>query len=130
MTNVIYGVLMNSTAGARHSDVGRAHVHKHAQDSISALLPSTMSINEKDALIDFLIRLLQSYDEYETVIAVIDPVNTYNTPIELKSTCSVSFKDLYDWAIAVKTIAAANIQDTDDPVTCIQKAIISLFNYK
>jgi hypothetical protein len=134
--NYIYGVLVNGELPENHesfrfSNVSRSVLPVTARQYLDKLLPDTMAIERKAATANVLIRLLQSYDNYEQLINDIDPVNTYDDAHICASTDCISFPIIYEWAkkcpLRIQDVYAGEL---DDPVTVIQKAVIAICGAK
>jgi hypothetical protein len=130
--NFIYGVFVNgeleeNTPFFRFSNVSRTVLQKSAADYIASLFTANTPLIVRAATTDTLIRLVQSYDDYERVIADIDPVNTYDIDCLVDDTVKgLSFNEIYEWALK----CPFRLHDVysgvlDDPITTIQKAVLA-----
>lgn len=131
--NFIYGILTNgelpeNTPFFRFSNVSRSVMSKAAVSYLNTLLSDDVDIRTRAATADSIIRILQSYDNYEQLINEIDPVNTYDVDcIVDDATRSVSFNAIYEWALKcpfrLNDVYAGPL---DDPITTIQKTVFAL----
>ena len=136
--NTIYGVLVNSDVKKgnpcfRFSNVGRSYLFKPAAAYLDKLLPDTLDLATRAVTADTLIRLLQSSDEYEHMMASVDPVNTYDIDciIADDDATGLSFDVIYKWAVGVPfTTENIKINKTDDPITTVQKALWIILSVK
>lgn len=132
--NFIYGVLVNgelceTSDCFRFSNVSRTALQPAAASYIDKLLPMQMPITDRAAIAEVVIRLLQSYDNYEELIHKIDRINTYDTSVNV-SNCIQSTDTLptiYAWAKQCPyRLSDTYVGDMDDPITTIQKAIFAI----
>lgn len=127
MLNVIYGVLVDGN-GVRATSANRQQLSKRAATHLGKLIPVTLPIEEKDAIAELIIRILQSYDNYTSIVAAIDPVNTYDDyMLDLPINSTITMDTLYMWS-KESPVDSNDVKrlDTDDPITYIQKAIIAI----
>lgn len=137
LINKIYGVLVNNDSSVdnecfRFSNASRNCLAPAASVYLNKLLPDNMSIIEKAATADTVIRLLQSSDEYAVMVQELDPVNTYDTDCVQSTTCAcLPFKTMYEWASQIPITAnKVKIDPTDDPITVVQKAFWIILSAK
>ena len=128
--NTIYGIIVDTDKGVdmpyyRFSNVSRSSLPAAAKSYLDMLLPADIPINVRMATADTIIRLLQASDGYEKFVSIIDPVNTYDIDCRCGDNCdSLSFDVLYKWASALPLAADdMHIEQTDDPITTVQKAL-------
>ena len=133
--NVLYGAIVDgeleeNTPYYRYSNVSRDILQKDAKAYLDKLFPPSTTVLQRAITADTLIRLLQSADQYKWFITTVDPVNTYDTEHICKTAdiSGLSFERIYNWASGMPLkIRTVPTNPTDDPITTIQKVMMSIF---
>lgn len=135
--NKIYGILVDGAQEKgpyyRYTTVNRQHLPVNRLIYLNRLIPTTANSLQKKATAEFCIRLLQSSEQWSSLLEEFDPCNTYayetqepDEPVSIPS-----FREFVEWASVCPFGTADTVQlagDTD--VDRIIKALCATVRYE